>query len=104
MTTFGPATSGTATEIPEILRKARRETPGLSCLSVGCFRFGSSSAIVPPTFERVRAGFSGARKIFLRKVSWPDEFQQSIADRGARYGFFQIRSVLRRNPGTPEFR
>src|SRR5438445_13477659 len=44
-TVRGPATKGTATEIPEILRKSRRETRELSGLSSEIFRFGSSSRI-----------------------------------------------------------
>src|SRR5882762_424339 len=45
MTIFGPATSGTATEIPEIFRKSRRETPVVSELWLASFRVSSSSRI-----------------------------------------------------------
>src|SRR5437870_4330536 len=102
MTILGPATSGTATEIPEILRKSRRETPELSCLSLGCFRFGSSSPIVPP-FHTLEAqwdvsdsdhrrplclqgvkgfglAFKRPRNLCLRKVNWPDEIHQSNSE------------------------
>jgi hypothetical protein len=56
MTIFGPATSGTATEIPEIFRKSRRETPGLSEPWFGSFIVSSSSRIpLPPQIAKIDA-------------------------------------------------
>src|SRR5581483_4356027 len=87
ITTLGPATSGTATEMLEIFRKSRRETPDRSSvLGVEPLPIGSSSDIRKP--PQVESSSHCSMDEAGMNTSALNQLQPRLNSKGSRYAVY----------------